>query len=191
MILIIDNYDSFVFNLCRYVRENGCDIDVVRNDKFDPNNIDISKYKGVIISPGPKGPIDAGNCVEFVKKFYNKIPILGVCLGHQIIGYAFGYNVDHANYPIHGKASNINVLIESKIYENIPKKTVVGRYHSLIVKPNIDGELIVSSTTDDGEIMSVEHERFPVFGVQYHPESILSVDGYQIIKNFLNICGVK
>lgn len=191
MILIIDNYDSFVFNLYRYLRENKEEVEVIRNDKFDPNNIDISKYNGVVISPGPKGPNEAGNCLEFVKKYYKEIPILGVCLGHQIIGAAFNHVVSHANYPIHGKASQIDILIDSKIYQNIEKNTVVGRYHSLIVKEKENSQLVVSSITKDGQIMSLEHKQYPVYGVQYHPESILSVDGYQIVKNFINICGCK
>tara|TARA_B100000579_G_C22836742_1_gene859248 strand:+ start:1048 stop:1623 length:576 start_codon:yes stop_codon:yes gene_type:complete len=191
MILLIDNYDSFTYNLVHYVEELNYSVKVFRNDKITLNQIKKLKPKKIIISPGPCTPNEAGICIEMIKKFYKDVPILGVCLGHQSIGQAFGAKIIKANKIMHGKTSIMKNL-DSLIFKGLPKEFEATRYHSLIIKKNSLPKYfkIISKTTDNGEdvIMGIEHERFPCFGVQFHPESIASVPhGKKIIKNFLKL----
>ena len=189
MILIIDNYDSFTFNLVHYVEENGFKTEVFRNDKISLKKIKDIKPKKIIISPGPCTPKEAGVSLSLIKKFYNEIPILGVCLGHQSIGQAFGAKIIKAKKIMHGKTSEINNL-GSKLFRGLPKKFIATRYHSLIIKKNSlnDEFKIIATTKDNNEeiIMGIEHRDYQCFGVQFHPESIASIPfGKKIIKNFL------
>ena len=191
MILLIDNYDSFTYNLVHYVEELNYSVKVFRNDKITLDQIKKLKPKKIIISPGPCTPNEAGICIEMIKKFYKDIPILGVCLGHQSIGQAFGAKIIKANKIMHGKTSIMKNL-NSLILKGLPKEFEATRYHSLIIKKNSLPKYfkIISKTTDNGEdvIMGIEHEKFPCFGVQFHPESIASVPyGKKIIKNFLKL----
>lgn len=185
MILIIDNHDSFVFNLSRYVEELGHDVMVVRNDIITIQDIYTIKPTHIIISPGPGGPTDAGICIDVVKEFSGKVPILGVCLGHQVIGHVMGGSIARAKEPLHGKSS----LIEHKgvdIFHGIPSPFCVGRYHSLIVlDEGLSKDLTVTSRSAAGEIMSFSNKRLKLFGVQFHPESILTEHGHALINNFI------
>tara|TARA_Y100001970_G_scaffold24459_1_gene29069 strand:+ start:230 stop:799 length:570 start_codon:yes stop_codon:yes gene_type:complete len=185
-ILLIDNYDSFTFNLYHYLSSLKTNVDVIRNDKINSNIILKKKYNKIVISPGPGNPNQAGNCLNIVKTLYKEIPILGVCLGHQIIGQVFGSRIIGAKNLMHGKTS----LIYTKkigILKNCPKKFVATRYHSLIVeKNNISKDLIVTAETKDGTIMGLMHKKFNVHGVQFHPESIKTPIGLKILKNFIN-----
>ncbi len=188
MILIIDNYDSFTYNLYQYIGEINPDIEVYRNDKISVSGIRDKKPTHIVISPGPGFPRDAGISIPMIKELGGEIPILGVCLGHQAIGEAYGGKVVHAKQLMHGKASEVEVDGECKLFEGLPEKITVGRYHSLIVeKDGLPGELKVTAKTDDGEIMGLRHKTHPVFGIQFHPESILTSRGKEILRNFLNI----
>lgn len=187
MILIIDNYDSFVFNLARYVQELNYAYRVVRNDAISLAEVLALQPTHIIISPGPKAPQDAGICIELIKYCSGKIPILGVCLGHQAIGAAFGAHIIRAPQPIHGKKSVIQHE-GSALFQNIPMRFNVGRYHSLIVAPdNWPAELMITARTDDNIIMALQHRQHPVYGVQFHPESVLTEYGYQVLQNFLQV----
>ena len=188
MILIIDNYDSFTYNLYQYIGELNDDINVVRNDKITVDEIERMKPTHIVISPGPGYPKDAGISIEAIQRLYKKIPILGVCLGHQAIGEAFGGRIGLAGELMHGKVSDINIKNECRIFKNIPVRIKAGRYHSLIIEKNtLPKELEITASTDDGEIMGVQHREYPVFGIQFHPESILTPEGKQILNNFLQI----
>ena len=191
MILIIDNYDSFTYNLVHYVEELNYSVKVFRNDKVTLSEIKRLNPKKIIISPGPCTPNEAGICVRMIKKFYKNVPILGVCLGHQSIGQAFGAKIIKADKIMHGKTSEMENL-SSSIFKGLPKKFHATRYHSLIIKKNTlpDYFKIISKTTDNGKdvIMGIEHKEYPCFGVQFHPESIASVPyGKKIMKNFLKL----
>ncbi|HHV96899.1 MAG TPA: aminodeoxychorismate/anthranilate synthase component II [Clostridiaceae bacterium] len=187
-IIIIDNYDSFTYNLFQYVGEIRTDIEVYRNDEITIEEIVERKPSHIILSPGPGFPKDAGICVELIKRLGGRIPLLGICLGHQAIGEAYGAEVVHAKKLMHGKASIINVDVECELFKELPEKITAGRYHSLIVKKEtVPMNLKITATTRDGEVMGLKHVEYPVFGVQFHPESILTPDGKQIIRNFLNI----
>ena len=191
MILIIDNYDSFTFNLVHYVEEYGYKTNVFRNDKISLNKIKQLKPKKIIISPGPCTPNEAGICLSLIKKFYKEIPILGVCLGHQSIGQSFQGKIVKAKKIMHGKTSIINNL-GSKIFRGLPKTFTATRYHSLIIKnKTISNDFKIIATTKDNNdevIMGIEHKNYPCFGVQFHPESIASHPyGKKIVKNFLII----
>lgn len=191
MILIIDNYDSFTFNLVHYVKEHGYKTNVFRNDEISLNKIKQLKPKKIIISPGPCTPNEAGICLSLIKKFYKEIPILGVCLGHQSIGQSFQGKIVKAKKIMHGKTSIINNL-GSKIFKGLPKTFTATRYHSLIIKnKTISNDFkIIATTKDNNEevIMGIEHKNYPCFGVQFHPESIASHPyGKKIVKNFLII----
>lgn len=190
MILIIDNYDSFTYNLCQYIGTVNSDIEVYRNNEITVKEIKEKNPSHIIISPGPKYPKDAGICVELIKSLYKKIPILGVCLGHQSIGAAFGGNVTQASKLMHGKADRINIIDKtSKIYQGfVGNEITVGRYHSLVVDENTMPDCLkVTAKSQDNSIMSLEHNEYPVYGVQYHPESVLTPDGQRILANFLKI----
>ena len=185
-ILLIDNYDSFTFNLYHYISSLKVKVDVVRNDKINTKQILKKKYNKIVISPGPGNPNQAGNCIKIVKSLYKKIPILGVCLGHQIIGQVFGSKIIQAKKLMHGKTS----IIFSKnlgILKNIPSKFEATRYHSLIIdKKTLNKDLILTAKTSDGIVMGIEHKKYNIHGVQFHPESIKTPIGIKILKNFIN-----
>ena len=185
-ILLIDNYDSFTFNLYHYLSSLRTNVEVVRNDKINSNQIIKKKYERIVISPGPGNPNQAGNCINIVKSLYERIPILGVCLGHQIIGQVFGSKIIQANKLMHGKTS---IILSKKIgiLKNSPKKFEATRYHSLIVdKKTISKDLIITAETKDGVIMGLMHKKYNVHGVQFHPESIKTPIGLKLLKNFIN-----
>ena len=186
MILLIDNYDSFAYNLFQLIGEVNPDVVVYRNDKIEIDEIKDMDPEAIILSPGPGKPENAGICIDVVKEFYDKIPILGVCLGHQAICTAFGATVSYAKRLMHGKSSIIS-LNEDPIFEGLPDEITVGRYHSLsLVEDTLPDSLeIISKANDDGEVMAVRHKEFNVYGLQFHQESILTPDGLAIIENFL------
>ena len=191
MILLIDNYDSFTYNLVHYVEELGHNVQVYRNDKISLKKISKLNPKKIIISPGPCTPNEAGICLELVKRFYDKMPILGVCLGHQSIGQAFGAKIIKASKIMHGKTSKVSNL-GSKIFKGLPTSFEATRYHSLVIKNGTVPKnfRVISETIDNKKnvIMGIEHENYPCYGVQFHPESIASVPfGKKIMKNFLNL----
>lgn len=188
MILIIDNYDSFTYNLYQYIGEIDPEIEVYRNDKISINEIRQKNPSCIIISPGPGYPKDAGICVDLIRELGEHIPILGVCLGHQSIGEAYGGKVVHAKELMHGKASEVEIDRECELFRTLPRNIRVGRYHSLIVQnESLPLDLKVTARTLDGEIMGLKHKTFPVYGIQFHPESILTPDGKEILRNFLKI----
>ena len=186
MILLIDNYDSFAYNLFQLIGEVNPDIVVYRNDKIEIDEIKDMDPEAIILSPGPGKPENAGICIDVVKEFYDKIPILGVCLGHQAICTAFGATVSYAKRLMHGKSSLIS-LNDDSIFEGLSDEISVGRYHSLsLVEDTLPDSLeIISKANDDGEVMAIRHKDFNVYGLQFHPESILTPDGLTIIENFL------
>lgn len=184
MILLIDNYDSFTFNLYQYLSEYD-EVVVKRNDEITVADIVELKPTQIVISPGPKTPNEAGICVDVIKEYYQSIPILGVCLGHQCIGQAFGATVGKAKEIVHGKSSMIETN-SSGLYEELPSEIQVARYHSLAILEDTIPEIIeVTSRTDDKEIMSIKIKDYPTYGLQYHPESINTPEGKKIIENFL------
>ncbi len=186
-ILLIDNYDSFTYNLYHYISSFNKHVDVKRNDKINSKDIVKNKYNKIIISPGPGNPNQAGNCLEIVKNLHNKIPILGVCLGHQVIGQVFGSKIIQSKYLMHGKTS----LIKNKklgILKGVKSKFTATRYHSLIVdRTTLSKDLIITATTDDNIIMGLMHKKYQIYGVQFHPESINTKVGMKIIENFVKI----
>ncbi len=185
MVLIIDNYDSFSYNLYQAVGEFMQDIRVIKNDELTVEQIDALAPSHIILSPGPCTPLEAGVCIEVVQKLYTKHPMLGVCLGHQSICHAFGATITYAKEIMHGKQSTIRTK-KSVLFGGLNENIDVARYHSLAAKKNtMPKELIITAETIDGEIMAVEHESYPIYGVQFHPESILTKDGKTIIHNFL------
>ena len=186
MILLIDNYDSFSYNLYQLVGEINPDIRVIRNDEMTVEKIENLSPEKIIISPGPGKPEDAGICIDVIKHFAGKVPILGVCLGHQAICKAFGAAVSHAKSIMHGKESVIKTDTSSLIFKGLPKNITVARYHSLAaVDSTMPDCLKITATSDDGEIMAVEHRHFPVYGLQFHPESIMTPDGMTMLRNFM------
>lgn len=190
MILLVDNYDSFTYNIYDWLDAKQEEIRVVRNDQVKLEEIENKGVSHIILSPGPMGPKDAGMCCDIINKYAGKLPILGICLGHQCIGHVFGCEVDKHPFPTHGKASAIEIK-PSVLYRNLPSRIDVGRYHSLHIKRQgfNEEELIVNSWMDDGTIMGIEHKHFPLFGVQFHPESILTgnENGRIILNNFLRL----
>ena len=186
-ILLIDNYDSFTFNLYHYLSSFKIKVDVVRNDKIDSNKIIKSKYDKIVISPGPGNPNQSGNCISIVNKLYKKKPILGVCLGHQIIGQCFGSKIIQAKNLMHGKTS----LIKHNnlgLMKNVRNNFIATRYHSLIVdKKTLSRDLIITSESKDGTIMGLMHKKYNVHGVQFHPESIKTPVWMNIIKHYIKI----
>lgn len=186
MILMIDNYDSFTYNLVQYIGSLGVKIVVKRNDKISIKDIEKLNPTKIVISPGPGYPKDAGISLELIHTLYKTIPILGVCLGHQCIGQAFGGKIIPANELVHGKSSFIH-HDEKGVYRNIPNPFRAGRYHSLVIeKDSLPSCLVVTAKTNDDYIMGVRHKEFPVEGFQFHPESILTPDGKKLIGNFVN-----
>jgi len=185
MILLIDNYDSFVYNLARYVAELGQEPVVRRNDSITLDEIPALRPSHIIISPGPCSPVEAGISTELIQRFGGSIPILGVCLGHQCIGAAYGAEIVRAKRPMHGKTSRIHHHGEG-IFTGLPSPFLATRYHSLVIAPeSVPPELRVTATAEDGEIMAVAHATHPVVGVQFHPESVLTEHGYRLLDQFL------
>lgn len=187
MILLIDNYDSFVYNLARYVSELGIETVVKRNDVVSLNEIDLLKPSHIIISPGPCAPDQAGISMDVIKTFGPSIPMLGVCLGHQAIGQVYGGMVGRAKNPMHGKASFIQ-HDKINLFYGLENPLKVARYHSLIVSDeNFPDQLAVTARCERGEIMAIQHRVYPVYGVQFHPESVLTQDGHQLLETFIKI----
>ncbi len=183
--LLIDNYDSFTYNLYHYLLSLKCKVDVVRNDKISAKEILKRKYKKIVISPGPGNPSQAGNCLKIVKSLSKKIPILGVCLGHQIIGQAFGARIINAKKLMHGKTSKISHT-KLGVFKGVKNNLVGTRYHSLIIdRKSLDKNFIITAKTKDNIIMGIMHKKLNLHGVQFHPESINTKEGMRIIKNFL------
>jgi anthranilate synthase/aminodeoxychorismate synthase-like glutamine amidotransferase len=190
MLLLIDNYDSFVHNLARYFRRLGQETLVVRNDAKTAEEIASLRPAGIVLSPGPCTPAEAGCSIEVVRQLSGQVPILGVCLGHQAIGAAFGGRVVRAPIPMHGRSSAIRHNRRG-LFEGLPNPLTVGRYHSLVVAANSwPADLEATARTDEGVVMALAHRRWPLFGVQFHPESILTEGGYDILANFLRIAGL-
>ena len=188
MILIIDNYDSFTYNIFQYISEFSNNVLIKKNDKLNIKDIHSLRISHIIISPGPGTPKQSGKCISIIKNFYTKIPILGVCLGHQAIGEAFGGRIKKHSTICHGKVSTIIHNELSQLYVGIPRKFRATRYHSLIIdKKTLHKDLRITATIDDGTIMSIEHKKHRLYGVQFHPESIETIYGKQIIKNFIKI----
>ncbi|MDT8717093.1 aminodeoxychorismate/anthranilate synthase component II [Clostridium sp. 19966] len=190
MIAIIDNYDSFVYNLYQYFGEFTEEIEVFRNDEITVEELKKLKPRGIVLSPGPGRPERAGICIDVINSFKGEVPILGICLGHQAIGCAFGGNIVSCSKIFHGKTSVINVY-GSKVFEGIPNKLEVMRYHSLIIdRQELPGELQIIADTD-GIVMGVKHRNYDIYGLQFHPESIKTSNGKAIIKNFVrSVCNV-
>lgn len=184
--LLIDNYDSFVHNLARYCVLAGAVCDILRNDSDELQNINLKKYDGIVISPGPGTPDQAGYCFDVVKKSGQDLPLLGVCLGHQILAEAYGGETLQSGAPVHGRES-VTTHNGSGVFANMPSPLKVGRYHSLVTDLPSNTPLVVTARTEDGIVMAVEHKDAPLFGVQFHPESLLTEHGLQIIKNFVRI----
>jgi anthranilate synthase/aminodeoxychorismate synthase-like glutamine amidotransferase len=186
MIIVIDNYDSFTYNLVQYLGELGADLSVFRNDQVTVEDIRRLSPSHIVISPGPGTPDDGGISNQVICEFHREVPILGVCLGHQCIGQVFGGVVERAPHLMHGKTSLI--YHDSRgIYQGLPNPFEAARYHSLVVKEPLPEELSVAAFTRQGEVMGIRHKTFPVQGVQFHPESILTPHGKQILKNFMQL----
>ena len=185
MILLIDNYDSFAYNLYQMVGALEPDIKVIRNDEMTPEEITPLHPDAIILSPGPGRPEDAGYCIDVVRTFEGRMPIMGVCLGEQVICTAYGGTVSYASRLMHGKQSIAEIDTESPIFAGLPEQILVARYHSLALKEEtLPEELKIIARADDGEVMAVQHKTYPVFGLQFHPESIMTKTGPQILKNF-------
>ena len=184
-VLLIDNYDSFTYNLYHYISRFNKNVDVIRNDKIDSKAILKKNYKKIVISPGPGNPNQAGNCLKIVKDVYKKIPILGVCLGHQVIGQAFGGKIVSANNLMHGKTSKIK-HIKKGLFKNIKNNFEATRYHSLVVdRKRLSKNLIITAETKNKTIMGLMHKNYNIHGFQFHPESISTKVGMKLIENFI------
>jgi anthranilate synthase component II len=186
MLLMIDNYDSFTFNLVQYFGELGEEVRTLRNDQIDVVGMAALKPSRIVFSPGPCTPAEAGVCVEAIRHFAGRVPMLGVCLGHQSIGAALGGKIVRAGVPMHGKTSGIEHDRQG-LFKALPQNFTVVRYHSLVVeRASLPADLLVTATSNDGEIMGVRHKTLPIEGVQFHPESILSEHGHAMLRNFLD-----
>lgn len=185
MILLIDNYDSFTYNLAQYLGELGQSVEVVRNDAIDLAGVTAKRPDRIVVSPGPCTPNEAGISVPLIREFAGKLPILGVCLGHQSIGAAFGGNIVRAKRVMHGKTSTVTHNRQD-CFADIPTPYTVVRYHSLVIeRSTLPKELSITAESDDGEIMGVRHKTLPIWGVQFHPESIVTEHGHQLLRNFI------
>ncbi|MCC0631002.1 aminodeoxychorismate/anthranilate synthase component II [Clostridioides sp. ZZV15-6388] len=185
MILMIDNYDSFVYNLVQYIEELGETVIVKRNNEITLRGIEELNPEVIVLSPGPCSPKEAGICIDIVEYFKGKKPILGICLGHQTIGYVFGGNIIKAQQPVHGKVYSIN-HINKGVFSGLKNPLNVTRYHSLIIDSDtVPEELEVTATTNKGEVMGIRHKKYLIEGVQFHPEAILSEYGHEMLKNFI------
>ena len=190
MILLIDNYDSFTYNLVQLLRESGAEVDVVRNDAADPVDLLARRPAGIVLSPGPGRPENAGLCMPLLAR-RPQVPLLGVCLGHQCLGAVWGAVVDRAPRLMHGKTSMVSYR-EDPLFEGLPNPFQATRYHSLtVVEDTVPEELRPIAWSDDGTVMAMRHERLPHWGVQFHPESVLTTAGVTLLRNFLRQCGVK
>ncbi len=188
MYILIDNYDSFVYNLYHYFLELGTDVHVYRNDKISVAEVIALKPEGIIISPGPCNPDKAGICLDLIAAVKDKIPVLGVCLGFQSIGQAFGGTVNRAPYVMHGKVSQV-IHSHEGVFKGLKSPYCATRYHSLIIeKDGLPDCLQITAETEDGLIMGLQHKEYPLYGVQFHPESIASEHGHDLLKNFIDIC---
>lgn len=188
MILLIDNFDSFSYNLYQLVGSLDPDIRVVRNDSITTDEITALAPRRIILSPGPGRPSEAGICEDVIRTFGGKIPILGVCLGHQAICEVFGARITYAKQLMHGKQSVVKLDNTCGLFAGLPEQTPVARYHSLAADPETMPEcLAVTARTDDGEIMAVKHKEYPIYGVQFHPESVLTPEGMRMLENFISI----
>jgi|TARA_B100000795_G_scaffold192892_1_gene147278 anthranilate synthase component 2 len=186
-VLLIDNYDSFTYNLFHYISKFNCDVDVIRNDKIKSKDIARKKYKKIVISPGPGNPSQAGNCLAIVKDLHKDFSILGVCLGHQIIGQAFGAKIIRAKKLMHGKMSKI-YFTKTELFKNINLPFDATRYHSLIIDRKVLPDCFsITAETRNKTIMGIKHKKYDLHGVQFHPESINTKVGMQIIKNYINL----
>jgi anthranilate synthase/aminodeoxychorismate synthase-like glutamine amidotransferase len=191
VILLIDNYDSFVFNLARLFEELGCETEVVRNDRITVDEVLARWPEAVVLSPGPCTPNEAGVCLDLVRQLPAQIPLLGICLGHQAIAQAYGAKIVRAPEPVHGQTSEV-VHDGRGLYRSLPSPLTVGRYHSLVIdEPSLPSELEITGRTANGLIMSIEHQVHPISGVQFHPESILTRGGVRLLANFLVSIGRK
>ena len=190
-VLVIDNYDSFTYNIVHYLQSLSAEVAVRRNDEISIEDIDRAKPDAIVISPGPCTPKEAGISVDVIKRFYKEIPILGVCLGHQSIGYAFGARIIRAKRLMHGKTSQIFHTGEG-IFKNLKNPFTAVRYHSLVIdRESLPEVLKITAWSEDEEIMGIQHIEYPLFGVQFHPESILSEEGIKLLDNFLKIAKAK
>ena len=188
MIVLIDNYDSFSYNVYQLIGSVEPDIKVVRNDEYTVEEIAEMKPEALILSPGPGKPSDAGICIDAIKYFTGQIPILGICLGHQAICEAFGGRVSYAKELMHGKKKTIYTVGKSKLFDGLGDSFQAARYHSLAaVREKLPDILRITAESDDGEIMAVEHRKYPIFGVQFHPESVMTPEGKVMIQNFINV----
>ena len=188
MIVLIDNYDSFSYNVYQLIGSVEPDIKVIRNDEYTVEEIEAMKPEALILSPGPGKPADAGVCIEAIRYFAGKLPIFGICLGHQAICEAFGGRVSYAKELMHGKKKLMYKTGESRLFKDLPDTFAAARYHSLAaLKDTLPAELKVTAESEDGEVMAVEHTKYPVFGVQFHPESVMTPDGRVMIENFMEV----
>lgn len=192
MYLMIDNYDSFVYNLARYLQELGEQVELVRNDRITAEEIERQmqdgRLEGLILSPGPKSPADCGNCREIVRKLAGRIPILGVCLGHQIIGHVFGAKIRKGVRPMHGKVTAITTE-GTGLFAGLPRIYQVTRYHSLVVsEEDFPSRLQIDAMAEDGAVMAIRHRELPVYGIQFHPEAVLTEYGHALLENYTKIC---
>ncbi|AFM39353.1 aminodeoxychorismate synthase, glutamine amidotransferase subunit [Desulfosporosinus acidiphilus SJ4] len=192
MYLMIDHYDSFVYNLKAYFEVLNCFVRVISSDKATPRCIEqIENLEGIILSPGPKHPKDCEHSAAILRSFGHRLPILGVCLGHQLIGHTFGAKVSKGFRPMHGKITRINNY-DTGVLQGLPETFAVTRYHSLVIaEDSLPDCLRVDARAEDGAIMAVSHKKLPVFGVQFHPEAILSQYGYEVLRNFVNIAETR
>ena len=191
MIFVLDNYDSFTYNLVQLLGELGAELEVERNDQVTVSEIESRAPEALVLSPGPGRPADAGILIETVRHFAGKVPILGVCLGHQAIGEVFGGRVISAPSLVHGKTTEVSHDGKT-IFAGLPQPFLAGRYHSLVVDPGaVPSSLEVSATTADGVVMGLRHKHLPIEGVQFHPESILTIDGPKLLKNFLELVATQ
>lgn len=190
MILLIDNYDSFSYNLYQLIGSVEKDIKVIRNDEYTVEAIEQMKPEALILSPGPGKPSDAGICIEAIRYFAGKLPMLGVCLGHQAICEAFGGTVSYAKELMHGKQSKVYQGGKGRLFKGMGPEFKAARYHSLAaIEESLPEELKITAEADDGEIMALEHEQYPIFGVQFHPESVMTPEGKKMIENFMEVVG--
>ena len=188
MIVLIDNYDSFSYNVYQLIGSVASDIKVVRNDEYSVKEIEEMKPEALILSPGPGRPAEAGICIEAIRYFAGKLPILGICLGHQAICEAFGGEVSYAKELMHGKKKTIYTVGKSPLFEGLGDNFQAARYHSLAaVREKLPDVLRVTAEAEDGEIMAVEHTEYPIFGVQFHPESVMTPDGKVMVENFMRV----